>query len=82
MKNGMSIRLKDSADRVYRWKIERVPRAINLLGPGRPSRIVSGWNYIDHDGYVRFAEGNWNDLVFHFKITAENYGLELMQELS
>jgi hypothetical protein len=80
MKN-LAIRLKDSEGREYRWKIERVPRAVNVI-LGHKSRIVSGWNYIDHDGYVRFAEGNWNDLVFHFKITAENYGLELMSELS
>jgi hypothetical protein len=81
-KKKIVIRLKDSEGRVYRWRIWYVPRAINIIGGGHPSRVIRGWQYEDHDGYARFAEGNWQDLVRHFHSTAANYGLELLQELS
>ena len=76
------IRLADSAGREYRWRIWYVPRAVQVIGGGRPSRIIRGWEYEDHDGYARFAEGSWRDLVREFKSTAENYGFHLLQELS
>jgi hypothetical protein len=78
---NLSIRLQDSEGKVYRWTIERVPRAVNV-GVGIPTRVISGWQFIDHEGYTRFAEGNWQDLVARFKGTAENYGLSLLSELS
>jgi hypothetical protein len=81
-KKRIVIRLKDSAERVYRWRIWHIPRAVLIIGGQHPSRVIRGWQYEDHDGYARFAEGNWQDLVRHFKSTAENYGLELLQELS
>jgi hypothetical protein len=81
MEKTLKIRLQDSEGRIYRWTIRRVPRAINIV-LGQKSRVISGWQYADHEGYERFSEGNWSDLVFHFKVTAENYGLKLMSELS
>jgi hypothetical protein len=74
------IRLQDVDGKVYRWTISREPRAINCnLGS---SKVVSGWNFTDHAGYVRFAEGNWQDLVARFHAVAANHGLALMSELS
>lgn len=74
------IRLSDENGKIYRWKIRRVPRTINcLIGS---NHIVAGWEFVDHEGYSRFAEGNWLDLVARFKGAAANYGLNLMSELS
>jgi hypothetical protein len=78
---AIAIRLQDAEGKVYRWKINHVSRAINCT-LGKPNRVVSGWEYTDHDGCIRFAEGNWRDLVAAFKMTAENYGFTLMSELS
>jgi hypothetical protein len=76
----LAIRLSDENGKIYRWTVSRVPRAINcLLGA---SRVISGWQFTDHEGYVRFSEGNWLDLVAHFKATADNYGLHCVSELS
>ncbi len=72
MKN-MRIKLTDSSGQTYHWSVQRVPRACNCIC-GRPNRIVSGWQYTDHDGYARFAEGTWRELVAAFQMTAENYG--------
>ena len=74
------IRQKDADGAVYRWTLRRVPRIYNMtLGQ---SRVISGWEYIDHDGYTRFSEGNWQDLVADVKLTASNYGFTLMSELT
>ena len=77
----MRMRLQDADGKVYRWSIRRVPRAIKCT-LGRPTRVVTGWEYLDHDGYARFAEGNWQDLVAAFRSTAENYGFTLLTNLS
>jgi len=80
---SLTIRLADEQGKVYRWTIRRVPRAINCNFPTiGESRVTSGWEYVDHDGYTRFSEGNWLDLLPHVRATAENYGLTLMSELS
>ena len=78
------IRLKDSAGQIYVWSIQRLPRVhmVNPDGPLSRSRWGSGWEYIDHDGYKRFQEGTWIDVVPRIKLTAENYGLTLCSELS
>ena len=77
----LQIRLTDENEKVYRWTIRHVPRIANCT-LGKRTRIISGWEFIDHDGYARFSEGNWYDLVPMVKATAENYGLILMSELS
>lgn len=71
---AMRIKLKDETGRVYHWRVWRVEGVINVI-PGKKSRKVSGWTFEDHDGYERFAEGNWSELVAKFRLTAENYGL-------
>jgi len=76
----MAIRLSDETGKIYRWNIERVPRAVNCTYP--KIRVISGWQFTDHDGYIRFAEGNWLDLVAMFRLVATNYGLTLVSELS
>lgn len=81
MTQAIRVRLEDSEGKVYRWTIKRVPRAVNLILGHKP-RVVSGWEFTDHEGYTRFAEGNWRDLVAHFHAVAENYGLRTMSELS
>lgn len=81
MTQSISIRLADDTGKVYRWTIYRIPRAINCT-LGKRTRVVSGWEFTDHEGYARFAEGNWRDLVAMFHATASNYGLTLMSELS
>ena len=81
MPKPIAIRLKDWQGKVYTWKIERVPRAVNCT-LGRKNRVVSGWQYSDENNYPRFVEGNWRELVERVHLTAENYGLELMSELS
>jgi len=80
---ALTIRMTDSAGTVYRWTIQRVPRAINLgAGNGPIGRVITGWEYTDHEGYTRFSEGNWFDLVGAVKRTIENYGLTLLSGLS
>lgn len=81
---SIRIRLKDSEGKVYVWSIRRVARAflVNPEGPLSPSRYGSGWEYEDHDGYVRFQEGTWLDLLPRIRLTIENYGLTLCSELS
>jgi hypothetical protein len=65
----IAIRLQDSNGQFYRWTIQYVKQ-------------WRGWQFTDHEGYTRFAEGNWLDLVSRFKGTAANYGLTLLSELS
>lgn len=75
------IRLADIEGTVYRWRIQYVPRAVNCV-LGQNPRVISGWEFTDHEEYKRFSEGNWRDLVAHFKAIAENYGLTLLSDLS
>ena len=76
----IAIRLQDETGKLYRWTIQRVPRAINChIGH---SRVWSGWQFTDHEGYTRNAEGNWLDLIPRVRGTAENYGLTLVSALS
>jgi len=49
-----------STGEVYHWKVRKAQ---------------GGWEFEDHDGYSRHAEGNWNDLVVKFRMVAENYGM-------
>lgn len=81
---AVQIRLADEAGKIYRWTIRRVARTwgVNPDGPLSRSRWLSGWEYVDHDGYARFQEGTWIDVVPRVKLTAENYGLTLTSELS
>ncbi len=74
MTKAIAVRMQDSDGKVYRWSVTREPRAYNCNGS--KSRFVSGWNYTDHEGYTRFSEGNWMDLVAAFRATAENYGFK------
>ncbi len=80
----VSIRLKDEAGKIYKWTIRRVAKVwgINPDGPLSRNRYLSGWEYEDHDGYTRFQEGTWIDVVPRVKLTAENYGLTICSELS
>jgi len=82
MAKAIVIRLKDENGAIYRWKLERVPRAYNCGGNLMKSRVISGWQFADHDGYQRFVEGSWIDLVPRVKATAANYGFQLCSELS
>lgn len=79
--NALQIRLADETGKIYRWTIRRVPRSIHCV-LGRSTRVIAGWEFVDHDGYARFVEGNWHDLVPRVHGTANNYGLSLMSELS
>ena len=76
----ISIRLADENGKVYRWTIRRVPRVMNCTYP--KSRILTGWEFVDHNGYARFSEGSWLDLVPMVRLVAENYGLSLLSNLS
>ena len=77
---SIRIRLQDREGKIYVWTIRRVPRAFNVQT--LKSRWISGWEYEDHDGYRRFQEGTWIDVVPRVKLTAENYGFTLCSELS
>ena len=81
MSKAIAIRLQDSESKVYQWTIRRVPRAINCV-IGRPNRIISGWEFEDHDGYSRFEEGNFLNVVTRVRNTADNYGFMLLSNLS
>ena len=70
MTKPIQIRLQDETGKIVRWSIRH------------DSRPVATWDYTDHQGYTRSVEGNWRDLVFRVKLTAENYNLQLMSELS
>jgi len=77
---AMQVRLEDSEDKVYRWTI-RHTKATNLTLGCKP-RQVQGWTIEDHEGYERFTEGNWHDLVPRFHAVAENYGLRPLTQVS
>lgn len=81
---AVQIRLSDDAGTIYKWTIRRVPRTylVNPEGPLSRSRIGTGWEYQDHDGYCRFQEGNWLDVLPRVRLTASNYGLNIETELS
>ena len=66
----IQIRLQDESGKVVRWSIQR------------DARPPAGWNFTDHQGYTRFVEGTWRDLVARFKNTAANYNLSLLSDLS
>lgn len=66
----ITVRLQDENGKIVRWSIRR------------DARPVATWDYTDHEGYKRCVEGNWLDLVWRVKRTAENYNLQLMSELS
>jgi len=70
---AMRIRLTDSEGKVYVWTVEH--QKVTNITLGRKPRQVTGWSYRDHDGYARFVEGNWTDLVPHLHMVAANYGL-------
>ena len=75
-----TIRLKDADGAVYKWTLRHVPKLYNmLLGQ---SRVISGWEYTDHEGYTRFSEGIWEDAVADVKLTASNYGLTVTSDLT
>lgn len=74
MANRKAMRIKmthTDGEQVY-WTV-RSHSAVNLVLGQRP-RKVRGWLFIDHEGYERFAEGNWLDLVALFRLVASNYG--------
>src|SRR5262249_16150573 len=59
---GMRIRMTyRETGNVYHWTVRKAQ---------------GGWEYVDHEGYSRYAEGNWRDLVERFKLTADNYGMD------
>lgn len=68
------IKMTDNANGVCFWTIQRIPRAFNCGDSLKRSRYVSGWSWTDHDGYERFSEGNWLELVTSFLRCAANYG--------
>lgn len=67
------IRLTDETGNIYKWTVRHLV-ATNLTLGQKPKKIA-GWSFTDHEGYERFAEGNWMDLVAKFRLVAENYGL-------
>ena len=83
-RKAVVIRLKDENGKIYKWSIRWIARTwlVNPEGALSKSRYGTGWEYEDHDGYCRFQEGNWLDVVPRVKLTAENYGLTLCSELS
>lgn len=81
MKNGYSegkafrVKMTDTSDSsIYYWTVRSFKNATNIV-LGRKPRKISGWLYIDHEGYQRNVEGNWLELVDHFRLVASNYGL-------
>ncbi len=71
---AVKIKMTDSTGNVFFWTVRYVARAFNCGGKLKKARHISGWSYTDHEGYERFSEGNWIELVANFKLTAENYG--------
>ncbi len=69
---------------ILHWSIHREPRVwlVNPEGPLSKSRYGSGWTFVDHEGYPRFTEGNWYDMLPRIRLVIENYGCELLTELS
>lgn len=78
-----TITLVDKTGSRYRWTCRHFTgiRSIDPDGPGTPTRILSGWEYMDHDGYPRFQEGTWHDLIPRLRMTAENYSLTITTDL-
>ena len=64
----------------FKWSIRRVAKTwlVNPEGCLSRSRYGTGWEYIDHDGYPRFVEGNWQDMLARLRLTVANYGCEIM----
>ena len=82
-RKAVQIRLVDADGRIYRWSIRWLKTwGVSPDGPLSRPRQLTGWEYVDHDGYVRFQEGNWLDVVPRVKLTASNYGFTLCSELS
>lgn len=75
------VRLQDESGAVYSWSVIRVPRVYNCGGNLPNPRIISGWQFSDHDGVVRFAEGNYSELVALLLQTAGNYGFTVLSQL-
>lgn len=65
------VKMIDGNGRAYWWSFY-YGKFVNV-GINR-RKMVSGWGFIDHEGYNRFQEGNWLDFVPYFKQTADNYG--------
>lgn len=69
-RSGRPMRIKMTyreTGKIYHWMIRRSPRSIGWAG---------GWEFTDHDGYTRMSEGNWFELVDHFRRTANHYGMD------
>jgi hypothetical protein len=84
MAKSIAIRMTDSERNQYRWIIRHVPR-MTIVGEYKNNgnvRHASGWEYEDHNGYVRTVEGNWLDLVAAVRLTVENHGFTLCSALS
>lgn len=65
----MTLRLKDSDGKVYRWRLFRDTR--------RPA----GWMLEDHSGYFRSLEETYALSVPKVKVIASNHGFELLHAL-
>ena len=74
MAKQMKIRMTDQDGKVYYWSVRHISRAWNVLMKPAKSHYINGWQYTDHEGCERFAEGSWMDLVDAFRLTASNYG--------
>ena len=76
MTKAIQVRMTDSEGKQYSWRVWHVARAWNCGGniPYGKGKLISGWQYEDHEGYSRFSEGSWRDLVATFNATATNYG--------
>lgn len=85
MRNARGTEIGPSALAKAAKRREKRERAIHIRMTYRPDgktyvwkvrKAKGGWEFEDHEGYSRFAEGNWFDLVARFKMVAENYCMD------
>jgi len=78
----VKILLRDNEGKAYYWTVRHKKAwACTPDGILSKSRWLTGWEYESHDGCVRFQEGNWLNVVYHIKLTAENYGFIICSDL-
>ena len=73
MTKAMRVKMTSDNGMICFWTVRSY--AGTVLNLGRKPRKVTGWLFIDHEGYKRIVEGNWPELVARFQGVSANYGL-------
>ena len=78
------IRLRHSDGSVFQWRVWHEPRVflVHPDGPLSKSRYGKGWVFADHEGYERFTDGTWYDMLPRLRLVAENYGCVIETDLT